>query len=237
MKLDLLYEDEFLVAINKPAGMLSIPDRFDTMLPSLSGLLKQRYGSIFIIHRLDRETSGVILFAKDADTHRMMNEQFESHETRKQYFAVVEGIIPNDHDSITLPISPDNRRLGAMRIDQTRGKESRTDFTVVKRFKHFSSVDIVLHTGRQHQIRVHFSAIGHPVVGDSLYGKTKEFFLSSLKKNYKSHGPEKPLIARTALHAEQLSFKHPAKNDPMTISAPLPKDISALINQLEKWGD
>ncbi|HZV13273.1 MAG TPA: RluA family pseudouridine synthase [Candidatus Kapabacteria bacterium] len=235
MKIDILFEDESIVAVNKPPGLLSIPDRFDEELPSLSKLLEEKYGDIFVVHRLDRETSGVIVFAKNAESHRLLNIQFESRRTKKKYIAILEGRLEKDHDTIFLPIAPHRKLQGRMCIDEKNGKEAQTEYTVVKRFGHFTEVEILLHTGRQHQIRVHFAAIGYPLLVDKVYGNREEFFLSSIKRNYKTVGGEKPLIARLTLHALEMVLTHPLTQELLQIVAPMPKDMTSLIKQLEKW--
>ncbi|HET7153169.1 MAG TPA: RluA family pseudouridine synthase [Candidatus Kapabacteria bacterium] len=235
MRPDILFEDEHLVAIDKPSGLLSIPDRFDQDIPSLSKILESRYGEIFVVHRLDRETSGAIIFAKTAETHRLLNIQFESRRTSKKYIAVVEGRVSKDHDTISLPIAPHHKRQGQMRVDEKNGKEALTEYTVLERYGHSTKVEITLHTGRQHQIRVHFAAIGHPLLVDRMYGNREEYFLSAVKRNYKAVGAEKPLIGRLTLHASEISLTHPIKQLPLRIVAPLPKDIASLCKQLGKW--
>ncbi len=235
MKLEFLFEDESVVAANKPAGLLSIQDRHDSEIPNLAEELRITFGEIFVVHRLDRGTSGVILFAKNPSAHRALNLQFESHTAVKKYIAVIEGIMRESHGTISLPLALDARRPGTMHVDESNGKESLTEFTVIHSFKRFSAIEITLHTGRQHQIRVHFAATGHPVVCDGVYGKSETFLLSSIKRKFKSAGTEKPLIARTALHASELTFYHPVANERITVTAPIPHDIATLLKQLEKW--
>jgi len=232
---EIIFEDDVLVVLNKPAGLLSIPDRFDAELPSLSEMLKRKYGNIFVVHRLDRDTSGVIVFAKDARAHKELNRQFESRETVKKYSAVVEGNVPDNTGMISLPLSPSHGGVHAMRVDEKNGKEALTEYAVLERFKHCTSVAITLHTGRQHQIRVHFSAIGHPLLVDAVYGNTDAFLLSSIKHTYKPAGDEKPLIARLTLHASEITFTHPVRSETVHALAPLPKDLTALLKQLGKW--
>jgi 23S rRNA pseudouridine955/2504/2580 synthase/23S rRNA pseudouridine1911/1915/1917 synthase len=235
MRLDILFEDDSIVAVNKPSGLLSIPDRFDQELPSLSKLLEEKYREIFVVHRLDRETSGVIVFAKNAESHRILNIQFESRQTKKKYIAVLEGRLEKEHDMITLPLAPHKKLQGRMCVDEKNGKEAQTEYTALKRLGHYTVVEILLHTGRQHQIRVHFAALGHPLLVDRLYGNREEFFLSSIKRNYKVVGAERPLIARLTLHAAEIMFSHPITKEDLQIKAPVPKDIVSLIKQLEKW--
>lgn len=231
----ILFEDDDIVVLDKPSGMLSIPDRFDEAAPTLSTWLKARYGDIFVVHRLDRETSGVILFAKHADAHRALNAQFETHTARKRYEAVVDGIVEPPSGTIDLPIGPHPRQRGMMCVDMRNGKPSVTHYTAIARYRTFSHLSLELETGRQHQIRVHCLAIGHPLAVDALYGKRAALLLSSFKKNYHGSGEERPLIARLTLHAADLTFTHPRTQLPQTVSAPLPKDLTALLRQIARW--
>ena len=136
---------------------------------------------------------------------------------------------------ISLPLAPHRSIAGWMCVDEKKGKEAQTEYNVLMRFGHYTLVEILLHTGRQHQIRVHFAAIGHPLAVDGLYGNKKEILLSSVKQNYKSAGAEKPLIARLTLHAIEIALTDPTTEEPLAISAPIPKDMATLIKQLEKW--
>lgn len=233
---DILFEDADLVVLNKPAGMLSIPDRFDADAPNLAANLREQYGDIFVVHRLDRETSGVILFAKNADSHRALNIQFESHAARKRYDALVDGIVKEESGTIDFPIGEHPRRKGMMCVDAQDGKNATTLYTVVRRFREFTHVSVTLVTGRQHQIRVHAAAIGHPLAVDGLYGARTALLLSSIKRKYRASGEERPLMARLSLHASELTFEHPRTHEARTVVAPLPRDFAATLKQLERWG-
>ncbi|MBU3741352.1 MAG: RNA pseudouridine synthase, partial [Candidatus Kapabacteria bacterium] len=175
-RLEELYCDDAIVVVNKPSGLLSIPDRFDKELPNVRGLLQQKYGEIFVVHRLDRETSGVLIMARTADAHRHLSEQFEHHTVTKLYHAVVSGIVDRDEIPISIAIAPDQRRKGLMK-PSARGKEARTNLRVLERFRVATLIECELVTGRQHQIRVHCSAIGHPLLVDADYGRSTQFML------------------------------------------------------------
>jgi RluA family pseudouridine synthase len=235
-KLDELYSDDDIVVVNKPTGLLSIPDRFDTELPNVRNILRDRYGTIFVVHRLDRETSGVMIMAKPAEAHKHLSEQFEHHTVKKLYHAIVSGIIEPDTLPINISIGPDPRRKGLMK-PTARGKAAHTVVRVVERFRVATLVECELITGRQHQIRVHCAAVGHPLFVDADYGRAKEFMLSSIKRkfNLAKNTEERPVIARVTLHAHALHVNHPTTDARMAWEAPYPKDFAATLQVLRKY--
>jgi 23S rRNA pseudouridine1911/1915/1917 synthase len=231
---EVIFENEHFVALNKPAGMLSIPDRIQSE-PSLKDLLIQKYGSIFTIHRLDKETSGIILFAKDEATHKYFSKQFEERSVEKFYMGLVHGSLPNKTGTIDAPIMEHPIFKGQMVVNKN-GKDSITDYEVIEDLSKYSLVRFQLHTGRTHQIRVHAKNMGHPLVCDPLYGDGKPVLLSTIKKKFKlsKHDQEeRPLLNRVALHSYQLKFKD-AEGKEFDLIAELPKDIRALLQQLKK---
>ncbi len=234
--LTILFEDDHVVVIDKPAGLLSLPDRFDASLPSVRSLLEQDYGHIFIVHRLDRETSGVMISAKTAEAHKSLNDQFEHHTVGKYYHAIVSGIVERDRFPIDIPIIADSRRKGLMR-PSARGKEAHTEVTVLEKFRLATLIECRLITGRTHQIRVHCSAIGHPLLVDPDYGTTSAFLLSSIKRRYnlKKHTTERPLMERLTLHARRLEFRHPATDESVRVDSEYPRDFAATLQVLRKY--
>lgn len=237
MKIELLFEDDDLLIVNKPAGLLVIPDRFDQGLPSLNKLLEaKRNEKVWVVHRLDRDTSGVICFAKNEATHKYLSKLFQEHEVEKYYSCLVNGHVIQDMARIEQPIAEHPTKKGKMTVVK-KGKDSITEYNVVKKWPLYSFLSIQIYTGRTHQIRVHMQSIGHAVVCDDLYGDGKPFLLSAIKKKYKlstKYEQEKPILSRLGLHASKLSFR---KEDgiQVTIEAPLPKDIAACVKQLDKW--
>lgn len=237
MTIDTLYEDDDLIVVNKPAGLRTVPDRFDATLPSLNKLLEAKVGSkIWIVHRLDMDTSGVICFAKNEASHRYLSILFQEHEVGKFYAGLVIGIVNPPEGRIEGPIAEHPAQNGKM-IVARKGKMAVTDYKVVEQWPLFSLVQFQIHTGRTHQIRVHMQSIGHPIVCDELYGDGKPFMLSAIKRKYHLSGKdeaERPLLSRLALHAYRLQF---IKEDGAEVvaEAPLPKDISACVKQLNKW--
>ncbi len=235
MKLETLYEDDDLVVINKPAGLLVVPDRFDANLPCLKRLLEEKYGKIFVVHRLDRDTSGVICFAKNEETHRYLSMQFEEHNVGKYYAGLVNGRVIPEEGRIDAPIIEHPVIKGKM-ITAKKGKASVTDYRVVEQWPLYSLLQFQIHTGRTHQIRVHMQSIGHSIVCDELYGDGKPFFLSDIKKRYKlsdKDEQERPLLGRLGLHAYRIHFNKEDGTE-VLVEAPLPKDIAACVNQLNK---
>lgn len=229
------------IALNKPAGLLSIPDREGKDI-SLKKMLLEKYGNIFTVHRLDRGTSGLILFAKNEEAHKHLSQQFaregsfgEERQTEKIYQGMVLGTLPDKKGTIDAPIAEHPVKKGVMTVYR-KGKEAITDYEVLEDFKIFSWMQFQIHTGRTHQIRVHAKHIGHPIVCDDLYGDGKPILLSSLKHKFrlsKNEWEEKPLLGRLGLHASSLQFLH-VNLEPIKLEAPLPKDLKAVLQQLKK---
>ena len=231
---EILFENEAFIVINKPAGLLSVPDRKQSA-PSLKDLLITRYQQIFTVHRLDRETSGVIVFAKTAGTHRFLSGIFERREVEKIYTGIVLGTLINPAGLIEEPIAEHPSKNGTMMIHR-KGKPAVTGYEVLEGFGRYSLLKFNLFTGRTHQIRVHLKNIGHPIVCDDLYGDGKPILVSSLKKKYnlsRSEEEERPILGRLGLHAARLSFTDES-GTPFTFEAPLPKDMRALLSQLTR---
>lgn len=233
---DILYFDDDIVVVGKQSGVLSIPDRFDKSLPNLRSMLEERFGRIFVVHRLDKETSGIMVFARNADSHRILNMKFDNHEVQKIYHAIVSGWIADDTFDIDIPLrtSPSNPNLT---IPSTRGKESLTKVKVLERFTLATLLECNLVTGRHHQIRAHCSAIGNPLLVDELYGATTAFYLSRIKRRYnlKKDETERPIISRLTLHSFSLRFEHPRSSEEKYFECNYPKDFSALLNVLRKY--
>jgi 23S rRNA pseudouridine1911/1915/1917 synthase len=224
LPLDIIYEDEDLLVINKAAGMVvhPAPGHLDDTLvnavlaycPELLGVEGLRPG---IVHRLDRDTSGLIIVAKNARTQAALIEQMKQHEIVKRYQALVEGIVSVDSGSIDAPIGRDPRHRQQMAVTATGSREARTHFRVLERFHRHTLLLLQLETGRTHQIRVHLKAIGHPVVGDSVYGSGNTRGSHSLKRQF--------------LHAFQLIFTHPSTGQLLELEAPLPEDLKVVLLQ------
>jgi RluA family pseudouridine synthase len=235
-KTEILYEDQAVLAVFKPPRWVVIPDHWDLGRPSLISILqKTRPEKLYVVHRLDAGTSGAVLFAKTEQAHRFLCEQFEKRLVQKTYSAVVDGEVEQD-GLIDLPLSEDPRKKGRMMVSD-HGKPSSTGFRVAERFRGFTLLDASPKTGRTHQIRVHLSAIGHPLVVDPDYGGREAFFLSEIKRGYKhkQDEPDRPLISRLTLHAGEIRFVHPDSGGEMEVKAELPKDMRALLHALRKY--
>lgn len=230
----IIFENDDFVAINKPAGLLTIPDR-EQSEKSLKDILAEKYGVIFTVHRLDKDTSGLVVFAKNEATHKYLSRLFEERKIEKYYLGVVHGSPENKTGEIEAPIMEHPVNKGLMTINRN-GKPSHTSYEVLDANPNYSIVSFQLHTGRTHQIRVHSKNIGHPLACDPLYGDGKPILLSSIKKRFKlsKHDEEeRPMINRLALHSYKLIFTN-QQNEPVELIAEMPKEFRALMQQLKK---
>lgn len=230
----ILSENDDWIALNKPSGLLSIPDREGKEI-SLKRMLQEKYEQIFTVHRLDKDTSGLIIFAKNETAHKHLSQQFEERLTEKIYVGLVIGSPASPTGSIDSPIAEHPGKPGLMVINR-RGKESLTDYEVLEDFRIYSWLQFRIHTGRTHQIRIHMKDIGHPIVADPLYGDGKPLLLSSIKSKFKlskNELEERPILNRLALHALRLKF-FGLNNESVEIEAQVPKDLRATLQQLEK---
>lgn len=195
-----------------------------------------KYGDAYMVHRLDKETSGVMVLGKTAEAHRHLSGQFEHRTADKIYHAVVDGIVERDEFPIDIPITHDAKRKGLMR-PSARGKESLTEIKVLERFRSASLLQCTIRTGRTHQIRVHCSAVGHPLLVDSDYGKSGAFLLSTIKRrfNVAKGDEERPIIDRLSLHSTSIAITHPVSEERVSFTAPYPRDFAALIQVLTKY--
>lgn len=229
-----IFENDDFIAVNKPAGLLTIPDR-EQSERSLKEILQEKYGSIFTIHRLDKDTSGILLFAKHEKAHKYFSNLFEERKMEKYYTGIVIGCPQNNTGSIDAPIAENPQRKGTMVIHRN-GKESSTTYEVLEANRSYSLLSFRLHTGRTHQIRVHAKHIGHPLACDPIYGDGKPVLLSSVKKKFKlsrNEEEERPMINRLALHSYKLCFDD-MEGKRMEFFAEMPKEFRALMQQLKK---
>jgi len=230
----IIFENEELIVLNKPSGLLSIPDREGKDI-SLKKLLQEKYPQVFTVHRLDKDTSGVIVFAKTEEAHKHLSKQFEERQTEKIYVGLVIGSLPEKTGSIDAAIMEHPGKNGLMVINR-KGKQALTDYEVMEDFGIYSLLQFRIHTGRTHQIRLHMKNIGHPMVSDALYGDGKPVLLSSFKNKFnlsKNELEERPLLGRLALHAYRLKFTG-LSGELIELEAEMPKDMRATVTQLSK---
>jgi len=277
----ILFEDEDLLVVDKPAGLAVEPERWARDAASLAGALlalararstkraraeraedgrgdaeplgdvheggpgdeNGRAGPLELrlraVHRLDKDTSGVLVVAKHLAAERALRAAFEHDGVRKTYWALVEGEHPladGEELEIDLALGPDEKRSGRMIVDEHAGKAAQTRIAVLQRFRGYTWLACRPLSGRTHQIRVHLSAVGFPLAVDPLYGRRAELLLSNLKASYKPKRgqPERPLITRLTLHAAAIEVPSPRGGAPIRVEAPLPKDLAQLLKQLAK---
>jgi 23S rRNA pseudouridine1911/1915/1917 synthase len=232
-----LFQNDTILAVDKPAGLLSVPDRYKEDKPSLANLLLSTFPSARPLHRLDFETSGILLFCLVPEAFGWYSDQFETRTITKQYSSITEGRVTGTDGIIDAPLF--TQTIGKVVISK-RGKSSQTQWKLIEGFQHHSLVDANPLTGRTHQIRVHLASIGHPIVGDVLYGSRGPLFLSSLKgKNKyrlgKDEEEEKPMLSRLALHASSIRFTDFTTKNSIQLESPLPKDMQVAIAKLRQY--
>jgi 23S rRNA pseudouridine1911/1915/1917 synthase len=229
--LEVLYEDEDLAVVNKPAGIAVHPGAGEST-GTLVGALLYRFGTLSaiggprrpgIVHRLDKGTSGALVVARTDEAHRGLVEQFQERLVEKTYVALLHGKMREQSGRIELPVARDLRRRTRMTTRRRDGRTARTDWTAKLFLGAFTLIEADLHTGRTHQLRVHFSSLGFPVVGDALYGAPRVETV---------HGTQLPDLGRNFLHAARIRFTQPRTGEPLDVRAPLPAELKAYIYAL-----
>ena len=249
-RLEILFEDAHLIAVNKPAGLASIPGRGEraSVLERLAAQVGLPHSGatdprLRVVHRLDKDTSGALLFAKSIESQRHLSHQFQNNRVEKEYLAIVAGRPADDAGEIDARLGPHPARRDRMSIMKKGGRPARTSWKVEQRFRQHALLRVYPRTGKTHQIRVHLKHVGLPLVIDPLYnppaeaGSSGGLLLSTFKRGYrgKRDEDERPLIDRLTLHAERLRVEHPDGRQ-VAITAPLPKDFRATLNMLSKYG-
>jgi len=237
-----IFEDECLIAFDKPSGLAVAPERRAAPGGSLMELVREKMGpDVANVHRLDADTSGLVLCAKTKVALDFLSGQFQSKTVLKRYEALTVGIPATDEFTVDLVLKEDEARPGVMCVVKKHGKASVTEFTVLAKFPQPGGRPGLAHvecrplTGRPHQARVHLKAAGTPVLNDPLYGDETRLLLSDLKRGYKGRADERPLISRLALHATELTFTHPVSREKATLRAPWAKDFAVALKYLQKF--
>jgi RluA family pseudouridine synthase len=241
--MEVLYRDDHFLAVMKPAGLASVRERWtdaesalvavwDVLRADDAGARKPR-----VVHRLDKETTGVLLFATSLAAARSLSRQFKERVVEKTYAAIVLGTPPEDEGRIEVRIDEDRGRPGRVKVVEKRGKPSLTEYRVAERFRGYALLAVTPRTGRMHQIRVSLRHHGYPLLVDQAYGGHDALFLSELKPGYKrkKDQPERPLLGRLSLHAERIALDHPITGERVEIQAPLPKDLTLALKYLRKY--
>jgi len=233
---NILWADAELLVVNKPSGLSTLPDGYDPGKPHLRSILEPQFGRLWVVHRLDRDTSGVLALARSQQTHRSLNQMFAERKVGKIYHAIVVGNPTWDECTFDQPLLVDGDRRHRTLIDYRYGKEATTTCSVIERYRQFTLLEVEPQTGRRHQIRAHLSNSGYPIVVDQLYGHGEAIYLSQLKPNfYGNESTEKPLLGRLGLHAKSLVLKHPATAKKLFFEAPYPKEIRVTIKQFRRF--
>jgi 23S rRNA pseudouridine1911/1915/1917 synthase len=247
--LTILHEDDAIIVVDKPAGMIVHPAK-GHWEGTLASALAHHFGTLSgrggptrpgIVHRLDRETSGVIVVAKNDQVHDSLSAQFKTREVEKQYLAIVAGVPDRDRDVIDEPIGdhPTHREKKAIRREDPTARPAVTEYEVIERFVGFAFLRVRPQTGRTHQIRIHLAHVGFPVLCDRLYGGRARLSEHELFRDKTAIPPSSPdesyLLERQALHAHCLSLTHPATAEQMTFEAPLPADMLSTLDALRRW--
>lgn len=214
--MEIVYFRDAVLAVNKPAGLSVLPEGWDKDAPYLVKMLEEELGrKIWVVHRIDKSTSGIMVFALTAEAHRSLNIQFEKHQVGKKYHAIVNGV-PKWEEKVTkFPLRANVGHKHRTMVDDRRGVRSETRFRILERWQESALVEAMPMTGRTHQIRVHAYAVGHPLMGDVLYS-----------------APETNVISRPALHAHSLKLTHPTTSEILTFQAGYPDDFQTAVNAL-----
>jgi 23S rRNA pseudouridine1911/1915/1917 synthase len=243
LPLDILFEDDAIVVLNKRPGMIVHPGK-GNYRGTLAGALQFHFDHLSdiagqlrpgIVHRLDRDTSGVLVIAKDNQVHHRLSGQFERREVTKEYFAITHGVFDLDRDEISTFIRINPKKREKMIVSEAVGnaRPATTFYEVARRFNGFTAVKLFPKTGRTHQLRVHMQHLGHPIVADRLYGGGASLSASDLRPN-ETAAEDRVLIGRQALHAARLAFRHPQSGEALQFEAPLPDDMRETLAELER---
>ena len=231
-----LYSDDDIIVLNKRSGLLIAADRYDPDAPRLDLLAQEEFGRLFAVHRIDKDTSGLVVYARNEDAHRNLSLQFQNREVKKVYHCLINGRPLWTDLHVDLSLLPDGDARHRTIVNKKQGKKSVTDFKVIGICGPYTWIEARPLTGRTHQIRVHLAENKFCIVCDPLYsGNQRPIRLSEIKKRYNGDTyEERPLLNRLALHAYQITFTHPKTGEAMTFTAPYQKDMDSTRKQLAK---
>lgn len=234
-----LHEDASVVVLDKAAGIAVLPERWERGAPNLVEAVQARWPGATAVHRIDKETSGLVLFARTSEAARFLQMEFEARRVGKDYHALLNGRPSWESQDCTAPLLIDadrHHRSVAVPGGHPDAKAAESRFELLARYRGCVLAAVRIRTGRTHQIRAHAAVLGHPIVGDHLYGGPKELRLSDFKPGWRGdRHEEQPLVARVALHARTLRFTHPGDGRALEFCADYPRDLRAALNQLERW--
>jgi RluA family pseudouridine synthase len=213
--MQIIHADQTILIVDKPAGLSVLPEGWDKDAPYLVHMLEEKYGKVWIVHRIDKSTSGILVFALTAEAHRSLNIQFEKHQVEKKYHAIFNGVPKWDEKTTKFPLRVNVGHKHRTMVDNRNGVRSETRFKILERYQAAALVEAMPMTGRTHQIRVHAYELGHPLVGDVLYS-----------------APETDVISRPALHSYLLAFTHPATGKMTSFQVDYPSDFQKAVNSL-----
>lgn len=213
--MQIVYSDPHILIVNKPADLSVLPEGWDKSAPYLVQMLEEQFKKVWVVHRIDKVTSGMVVFALTAEAHRSLNIQFEKHEVEKTYHALINGVPKWDEKVTKFPLRVNVGHKHRTMVDNRNGLRSETRFKLLERYQTAALVEASPLTGRTHQIRVHAYALGHPLLGDDLYS-----------------APETDVIPRPALHAFSLAFTHPETGKRVAFQADYPNDFQAAVELL-----
>lgn len=233
--ISILFEDNYFLAVDKPSGVLSIPPRSGEE-EDIYSHFKAKYEDLRLVHRIDKDTSGILLFAKGEEAQRALSILFESHEIFKEYLALVAGIPKIEEGTVENYLDEHPNIKGTYRVAyQGKGKLAISHYRIVEKYKRHSLLAFQIETGRTHQIRVHSQFLGCPLAFDPIYNPHSGIFISRFIKNYKAKDEERSIIQRLSLHAHIVRFFHPFTTEVVDILSPLPKDFQKAIDILRKY--
>ncbi len=231
ISIEVIFQDDSLLVVDKPSGLASLPDGYNPTLPHIKSVLEEQYGPMWIVHRLDKDTSGVLVLARSASAHRSLNSQFEHRQVSKVYHALVNGTPDWQERTVSLPLQANGDRQHRTVVDLHTGKSAITHLTIIERFGKCCLLQAVPETGRTHQIRAHLAVVGLYIIGDKLYTRRAD---QQEKDNVGQIDPSVGSGVTMALHAQSIELSHPLSGQRLKFTAPYPPELAALLERMRK---